>query len=392
MNYSNVQTPKRGGRKATLSARNLRKISRRNANRIRTGSFLPNIPGSQSRRRLLANNPMVTRRVSVPQSQGSLMKITSPLQETRFGSSRIRHREPLGPLIGNIGFSLVQYSINPGIAATFPWLSTQASGYESYKINRCRLEFLTSAASTQTGVVAIAPDYDSADNPPTSLTQVEQMQNCYRGLSWVDGCCDLNPRGLGVLGPKRYVRTGVLASNQDIKTYDAATINIVTQGQASNGVQIGEIWIDYDITLSIPTNPKPGDEFLSGLLINAAGTGVTPANLLGTNPINEGPLAMSKVNDVVTVSNLVAGRQYVAMLQVFAATLTTNPTIVPDGVALVQVNALVSLINAGVYAIAVISFTATETQGTLTLGGLTVVTTPSESYLEVFGAITNPDV
>jgi hypothetical protein len=77
---------------------------------------------------------------------------------------------------GNTAFSILgQYAINPGQAATFPWLSSIAKNYEKFKF--LMLEFYTVpqvsgfATAGQTGEVVLSVDYDASDAAPANYQQ-----------------------------------------------------------------------------------------------------------------------------------------------------------------------------------------------------------------------------
>jgi hypothetical protein len=88
-------------------------------------------------------------------------------QIPKFDSTRqtnvVCHREYLKDFTGTTGFSLNTFSLNPGLADTFPWLSTVASSYQEYKFHGLVFEFRSLITDFVTGgapgVIIMATNY-----------------------------------------------------------------------------------------------------------------------------------------------------------------------------------------------------------------------------------------
>jgi len=310
------------------------------------------------------------------------------------GKSRIIHREPLATVLGSIGFNLTQFEVNPGLATTFPWLSASAEGYEAYVVNSISAEFVTSSATTQTGRIVIAPDYDSADAPPTSVVQLEQMMDAYRGPAWQNGRCVLQPNGLGILTNKRYTRSGALSPNEDIKTYDIAKLNVATSGQIADNTEIGELWMLYDITLCVPQPISPPEIFLAGALINDDGSGGNTTHLLGTDAVAAGNISLTVALNVINVEGLVEGKRYRIIYRCNAAVVTGPPVLtvqaeLSGGSSVTLLSTLNGTTTDGYY---VGSFVAALPGGHITMSNVTVLTTPALLVFEIEGMVDNADL
>jgi hypothetical protein len=308
---------------------------------------------------------------------------------SKDGSIRITHREPLGVQLGYVAFTTSQFSVNPGLVSTFPWLSRTAINFEAYRFNKLNVEYVTSVGANVGGSICIAPDYNSSDAVPTTLQQMEQYQDAWRDVVWEDGVCIIRPSGMGVLGPKRYIRAEVLPANLDIKTYDVCTINVGTSGLTvdSNATQIGELWVNYDVELSIPNSyivdaliPSTG----GSSYVNAIGTGIATTNLTGplADNVSSGPMNISSLLNVVTLNNLVIGQTYIATFEIvcvgtyataITATATTGCTIATT------ISTFVTDDGATILFV----ITATASTATFTFGGTTTVTEPSGSGLYI---------
>jgi hypothetical protein len=166
-----------------------------------------------------------------------------------------------------------------------------------------RLCSYTRTGSTTVGSLIMAPDYDAADAAPVS----EQIASSYYGAvedaPWKDICCEFDPQSLGF---ERFIRTGALAANLDIKTYDVANL-FVCSVDGSGAVPWSKLWWEYDVTLLNPQLP-PGGLADAGT-VQGAGvqTGAVP---FGSLPQFTGPLGMSVAGLVISVVGLTIGAEY----------------------------------------------------------------------------------
>jgi hypothetical protein len=207
--------------------------------------------------------------------------------------TRICEREYIGDIYsggtlvsGSTTFDLRSFPLNPGMSITFPWLSTIAQGYESYKPNGIIFEFKSTASSfngtSSLGGLAMATDYDATDPNFINKTQMEAADysdSCAADKSMMHGIeCDAKERGDNVL----YVRSGTIPSNDNLRFYDLGTFQIATQGMATAGANLGELWVSYDFTFYKKnlTNGFLGYNVIYNVLTNTVAE--TQANPLGT--------------------------------------------------------------------------------------------------------------
>lgn len=177
------------------------------------------------------------------------------VKEPRIVASRagtvITHREYLGDITGSVAFDLDKsLDINPGLASTFPWLSTQASGWEQYRFRKLDFEVVTRAPTTVTGGVYLAPDYDVLDADPNSELQISTYRDTVEDAAWKDQVCRLDPSAMFPMGPRKYIRSG-LVSSADLKSYDAGRFYVATVGQADTSA-VGKLWASYIIEFFVP--------------------------------------------------------------------------------------------------------------------------------------------
>lgn len=218
----------------------------------------------------------------------------------------IRHRELVASITGSATFTVAaSLALNPGMAATFPWLSTQAVGWEQYRFKKLKFCYYTRTATSTPGSMLLVPDYDAADAAPAS----EQIASSYRDVEeevpWIDEfSCDLDPRAMHPDGNRKFVRTGPLAANLDIKLSDVGNMfACTTDGSAINW---GKLWVDYEVEFFVPQLPPTGAFNQVGTLLGASGTAANPI----ITPVAYGGIPLTIAGQVVTATGLVIGQEY----------------------------------------------------------------------------------
>jgi hypothetical protein len=167
------------------------------------------------------------------------------------GRVRVRHREYLADVAGSVAFAATGFAINPGIATSFPWLSNIAVNFESYLFRALSFEYETQKSASTSGTIMMAVDFDAADAAPASKTALMTYHNAVRSAVWGECCYRSDMMDLRKFGVQRYVRSGALAANLDIKTYDVGNLFVATQGEADTSA-IGELYVVYDVELITP--------------------------------------------------------------------------------------------------------------------------------------------
>lgn len=184
-------------------------------------------------------------------------------QVPQFGSMpnqvHVRHREYIGDILtsNTIGaFRIQHFPINPGMAVTFPWFSQVCGAtFQQYRINGMVFEYRTmssdslNSTNTALGSVIMATEYDSTD---TVFVNKAEMENTEFGVSCKPSCnmmhaieCDRRQTSVS----EQYIRNSAPPPNADIRMYDLGRFSIATVGFQAANVNIGELWVTYDITL-----------------------------------------------------------------------------------------------------------------------------------------------
>jgi hypothetical protein len=216
----------------------------------------------------------------------------------------VRHREYISDVAGVVGFSTTTYAVNPGIAATFPWLSTVADRYESYKFHKLHFIFETDKSASTDGSVQGLIDFDAADSAPTTKAFFMGHANAVRSAVWQEFRFDARAKDLHKFAAERYVRTGALASNLDIKTYDVGNYFMGAAGCADTSV-VGELYVEYDVELTTPQlNPAALAVPVANLQYLVQSGTLSAGDVFGTAPLSYGAsLATATANTITFISD-----------------------------------------------------------------------------------------
>nr|WAE43124.1 MAG: capsid protein [Cressdnaviricota sp.] len=225
-----------------------------------------------------------------------------------MSSTTIRMREYLGDILtsASAGAFLIQsFSINPGQAGTFPWLCSIAGNYLLYDINRIQVEFLSTSATalsstnTALGIVALRIQYDPTVSADTSLIQMNNSFECIQANPSKSIALDYDMKNK--LRRDYSVRTGSQPANTDLRNYDMGYFEIATQGTQAANVNIGQLWINYEVTLAKPLYIQ-GELGYTIRSANYSGTGtVSAAAPLGSTAMLAGP------NNYLALTSTTAG-------------------------------------------------------------------------------------
>lgn len=185
----------------------------------------------------------------------------APVIKTTATSVRIKHREYFCdvtvPADTGFPFHVDSVPINPGYAATFPWLHDIANRWEMYRFHKLAFEYIPSCPSNTNGRIAMAVDFDALDGLPENKVALNSFAGVQACSVWDGTKMVVPPARLGLGMPQRYTRRGQ-HSDLDLKTYDLgnfiwATYDVVP-GAAVPGtdVPIGELWVEYEVELLVP--------------------------------------------------------------------------------------------------------------------------------------------
>jgi hypothetical protein len=170
----------------------------------------------------------------------------------------LNHKEYLGPLYSTTTFTSNTYSVNPGIWATFPWLSSIAANFQQYVLLGALVVFEPvlpdgMAAFASLGTVMIAAQMNPG--APNFTSDIEMMQTKFvtagKPSLTLMAPIECSPQ-TGSGSANLLIRTGAVPPNAVIHSYDHCKITIATNGQPTAGVMLGKVWFTTDVLLLNP--------------------------------------------------------------------------------------------------------------------------------------------
>lgn len=226
---------------------------------------------------------------------GASAKITQ-----RSTGVTVSHRTFLGPVTNFLAYTPASYSLNPGLASTFPWLSKIASRYDKYRFTRLRFEYRSVAATSTAGVAMMSFDYNALDPLPSSkLIQSQTIPNAENNV-WVN-----NDLVVPTDATWRFVRQAGIP-NSDLKTYDLG--NMVISTIYGGGTITGELYVEYTVELDKPSEPQ------------ALASRLTATAPLVASPINVAPTITGiPVYSVLSASALTMEASGTFLVSMYAA-------------------------------------------------------------------------
>jgi hypothetical protein len=148
-------------------------------------------------------------------------------------------------------FQVERLECNPGLAELFPWLSGIAPNFEKYKFHSLRFVYETSQSTFVPGTVMYAPEFNVLEDPPETKTALLEYAYASRSPVWKNFVVAI-PVSAIMTYKEYYVRTGPISSG-DLKTYDPLYWIIAVDGVPDTaGLNIGELWVEYDIEFYYP--------------------------------------------------------------------------------------------------------------------------------------------
>lgn len=177
------------------------------------------------------------------------------------GSVIISNEEYLGDVITSLTqgkFLNHTYLLNPGSEKAFPWLSHIAKNFQEYRWEGLCFSFKSMSgnaitdANTALGTVIMATNYDPTQANPSSKAEMENMEfanSCKPSASmqhYIECAKSQSPLTNLYINPNPLTQTG------DPRFYDFGKFNIATQGMQGTKVNIGELWVSYQIRLFKP--------------------------------------------------------------------------------------------------------------------------------------------
>lgn len=233
------------------------------------------------------------------QAAGAIYEGNQLASIATFGNGqgvRIRHREFITNIRCDTDFTSLQFTLNPGLSKTFPWLSKNAKNYKKWIPHGILFQYISSSGdqggdTPALGSVIMSTVYDAGSAPMTSKQQMESQEHSISGKPSLDIVHTIECDPLEKQVNTYLVRgDGYLLMNEqdsqyqskvgsmelgDLKFYDHGVTQVATDGMSDSYV-VGGLWISYDITLLDPLLPPP--ENLMQFATWGSTSGVDPVN------------------------------------------------------------------------------------------------------------------
>nr|QYF49889.1 MAG: hypothetical protein 2 [Zhejiang sediment noda-like virus 1] len=209
--------------------------------------------GRKSRRRANAKAKNVN---AAPTAISLVTKTRVPAIKATTRGVVVAHREYIQDVTAaDANFRNTTFSVNPGLATTFPWLSAIAGRFESYLFRRLHFIYEPICPTTTPGAVMMAVDYDAVDSAPTSKVVLMAYRGAVRSAPWNITRFDATRGDLRKFGVQRFVRTSSNPAGSDLKTYDVGNLQLATQNTPGAPTTLGELYVEYEVEFFTPQIP-----------------------------------------------------------------------------------------------------------------------------------------
>jgi hypothetical protein len=291
-----------------------------------------------------------------PLSKASLGPGQAKARERRNndGSRTIFFEEYVQDINGSVAFSAASFPVQPGVATLFAWLASQAIAYQEYRVESLSFRFESEREATVPGKLMLAFQPDPSDALPAGKQEMLENEFKAKCKAWENCRLTLPQRFLQkeALQRTRFVRSGTLAANLDIKLYDLGQLIVASQGQA-DAAGIGELYVEYGITLFTPVISAGAQAAATSASI-ASGSATSKTAQFGTAGTVTGGLAVTAATNTLTFQRV--GKYFVEQVVTGTGLFTSfNPTF--TGTATTTVNAGISNAAANAGTSAIVSFT-----------------------------------
>jgi hypothetical protein len=238
--------------------------------------------------------------LSAPAANGTYVRHGKARMRNAGTGMRVTHREYVEDVVfGPTGTytNVVAEPINPGNRNLFPWLSSIALRFETYRFNSLRFIYEPQCGTDNEGTVMVAVDFDAVDDPPVDKLQIMTYDGAVRSPPWFAAVYNCAPSNLHKYKEYFVTPNQTTPTTTDQKTYFVGRIYVATQSLADPFTS-GELYVEYDVTFLTPQLSQLGS--VAGHLYTSSGTlggtWTTAAmrgqlELMLTQPESVGPLS-----------------------------------------------------------------------------------------------------
>lgn len=229
--------------------------------------------------------------MAVPAAYSNTIRNTAPRFRSVSGRYAIANREFATVVRSSVEYSVLQFTIQPGVSPAFKWLSKIANTHQKYRFTKLKFTYSPVCSTSTVGEISMAYALDPLDPTPQGMNELAQYPtvvstNVYRDVSLTVDCSK---------SEFLFTRSGNVTST-DLKTYDFGQL-FVASDLAVASTNIGRLWVDYEIELSTPkaaecpagiiSQQGTGDAYFFGAPTPIPGTTATvQASFTGTFRVN----------------------------------------------------------------------------------------------------------
>ena len=250
---------------------------------------------------------------------------------------RIQHREYIQDVVSSASadtFAADEFLIQPALQASFPWLSSIGEQFEEYQINGMIFEFRSKSAdslnsvNTALGSVIMATQYNVLNPSYQNKVQMEQQEFSVSGKPSITLMhpieCARGETPVFTLS----TRSGPVISG-DPRLYDFGRFTIATAGMQGTSVNVGELWVSYDITFLKP-RVNGSSDVADHFQLPAS---ISTSNYFGAvipEPTLTSDLGCVLGSNTITIPRTYTGNILVLYNIIGSAASTVTPTVTPS--------------------------------------------------------------
>lgn len=226
---------------------------------------------------------------SAPSAISEIRRNVLPRMNGRVSQSiKLARRELVGTVTNGSTYTFMTteastttpgYDLSPSNPIMFPWAASLATSFEKFRFDRLRLELVSSQPSTTAGRVYLAVDPDWDDAVPTDKATLAGLMCSVSGGVWetigLDVPCASFNQGIAW----RYCNVALRESPEPRTAY----MGFVVVGIDAPTTCTWDLWVDYEVTLDIPTSERASSASIAGTWQSPGPTG-SGVKFTGTQP------------------------------------------------------------------------------------------------------------
>lgn len=209
-------------------------------------------------------------RIGPAPRMNSLFKGSVRPSNLSFGDRyvNLKHREYLGDVISSAtagDFNISQFEVNPGMIGTFPYLAAIARNFQMYRFKGLLFEFVSTSGSglsstnTALGTVTMVPEYNVYSPAPRTKMEMLNTEGSVSGKPSDSLLCGIECDTRKGNNTQMFVRAlHATDVTRDRRFTDLCNLYVATYGMQGSSINVGQIYVTYDIDLMMPQTEAIG--------------------------------------------------------------------------------------------------------------------------------------